>query len=219
MSFEKMLDELETMAKALPSDAGEDDENIQAAAAEGSEGDGGDSGEGAAAAEAEAGADAGDGAESAAAADDDEGEDEGMAKSFSFTLEDGTVVEAQDGTELVKALMNRVEKNEQVLGKSLQTAVTLIKSQGDLIKSLQEKVTTLAGQGRGRKAVVSVTEKPSTLAKSEPAEEGMTGSEFMAKAMTAQAAGRITGMEVARAESHLNKGMQVPADIVARVIQ
>ena len=206
MSFEKLLDELETMSKAMPSDdIGEDDKKIQAAAAEGGE-------------DEEEEKDAGFEDESEEdQSEDDADKDEGMDKSFHFTLDDGTEVEAQDGTKLVKSLMSRIEKNEETLAKALGTAVDLIKSQGTMIKSLQDKVNQLSGQGRGRKAIVSVVEKQSTLAKSEQEEEGMTAHEFMAKALTAQAEGRITGNDVARAESYLNKGMPIPADIVARV--
>jgi len=200
MSFENLLDELETMTKALPSDAGEDDAKIQAAAEDGGDGDGGEEIDG----------------------DDDDDKDEGeeMGKSFSFTLEDGTVVEAQDGTELVKSLMARVENTEGTMVKALGVAVDLIKSQGDMIKSLTDRVEKLAGQGKGRKAVVSVTEKaPATMAKSESQDaEGLTPNEFMAKALAAQAAGKITGSDVSRAESYLNKGQAIPAEIVNRVL-
>lgn len=211
MSFEKLLDELETMSKAMPSDdTGEDDKKIQAAAAEGGEDDVNDEDDNVAGNEGDS--------------DDDpseeelEGDDKNMTKSFKFTLDDGTEVEAVNGTELVKSLMSRIDKNEETLAKALGTAVTLIKSQGSMIKSLQEKINQLSGQGRGRKTVVSVVEKQSTLAKSQQ-EEGMTAHEFMAKALTAQAEGRITGIDVARAESYLNKGMPIPDDIVARVVK
>ena len=81
---------------------------------------------------------------------------------------------------------------------------------------------TLAGEGRGRKTVVSVSEKPvagATMAKSQGAADGLSANEFMAKALAAQASGRLTGLDVARAESALNKGLPVPQDVVNRVIQ
>lgn len=218
--YEKLLEELETMAKAMPGDDGADDDKIQAAAAaanpdadgdgendvtgddlntEGSEGLG-DEGEG-----------EGDG--------DDE---ETMGKSFALKLEDGTELEAIDGTELVKSLMARVESNEGTVMKALGTAVDLLGKQGDMIKSLQDEVKKLAGEGRGRKTVVSVSEKPvagATMAKSQGAADGLSANEFMAKALAAQASGRLTGLDVARAESALNKGLPVPQDVVNRVIQ
>ena len=216
MSLEKLMDELETMSKALPSgDTGEDDKKIQAAAAEEGDVDGD---------EEENDVDTGNEDEENGETGSDEtadgkarDDDKGMAKSFSFTLEDGTVVEAEDGTELIKALMNRVEKNEGALAKVLEGTVKLIKSQGEMIKSLEGKVAELSGRGRGRKAILSIVEKQSpTMAKSEQS-EGMSIQEFMSKAMIAQAEGRITGSDVARAESHLNKGMPVPADTVVKV--
>lgn len=211
MSFEKLMAELnilstdqETMAKALPVDDGKDEEKIQAAAGEGgSDGDADNMG----------GKPDGDA--------DDEDEDKPMAKSFKFTLEDGTEVDAQDGTELVKSLQDRIAATEVTMAKALGSAVELIKGQSLMIKSLSESVKKLGGEGRGRKAVVSVVEKPAPgaapMAKSEPA--GMSHELFFAKAMTAQKEGRLSGMDIAMAESCLNRGETIPAGIVARVMQ
>lgn len=215
--YEKLLEELETMAKAMPGDEGADDDKIQAAAAA-------------------ANPDADGDGENDVTGDDlnpeglgDEGEGEGggddeetMGKSFALKLEDGTELEAIDGTELVKSLMARVESNEGTVMKALGTAVDLLGKQGDMIKSLQDEVKKLAGEGRGRKTVVSVSEKPvagATMAKSQGAADGLSANEFMAKALAAQASGRLTGLDVARAESALNKGLPVPQDVVNRVIQ
>lgn len=209
--FEKLMSELgqlgsaqEEMTKALPADDGKDEEKIQAAAGEGGLGDG----------------DADDkGGKADGDADD---KDEPMAKSFKFTLEDGTEVEAQDGTELVKSLHARMDANEGNMFKALETAVNLIKGQGDLIKSMQDQIKKLSGEGRGRKAVVSVVEKTSateTMAKSIQQPEGMTSDVFFAKAFTAQREGRISGTEIAMAEACLNRGEAIPASIVQRVAQ
>ena len=210
--FDKLMQELgtlqadqETMTKALPADDGKDEEKIQAAAAEsGLDGDG----------------DADDMGGEPDGDEDDEGKP-AMAKSFKFTLEDGTEVEAQDGSELVKSLQSRIEQNEGQMMKALETAVGLIKGQGDLIKSMQDQMKKLGGEGRGRKAVVSVVEKPSpgenVLAKSEPA--GMSHDQFFAKAMVAQREGRISGTEIAMAEACLNRGEAIPQNIVQRVAQ
>ena len=105
---------------------------------------------------------------------------------------------------------------------TIRTAADLLGKQGDMIKSLQDEVKKLAGEGRGRKTVVSVSEKPvagATMAKSQGAADGLSANEFMAKALAAQASGRLTGLDVARAESALNKGLPVPQDVVNRVIQ
>lgn len=211
MSFEKLLEELDTMAKSLSADEGQDDERIQAAADGDADADG--DGENDVTGEHTEP----DGDENGGAGDGDG--DEQMGKSFAFTLEDGTVIEAQDGTELVKSLMVRVDNTEAVMSKALGQAIDLIGKQGDMLKSLQAEVKRLAGEGRGRKAVVSVAEKApvGTMAKSE--QTGMSGQEFMAKALAAQSAGRLTGLDIARAESALNRGIPVPQDIVARVTQ
>jgi hypothetical protein len=44
------------------------------------------------------------------------------------------------------------------------------------------------------------------------------GNDFMAKAMEAQSAGRISGAQVAIAEAHLNAGKAPPADILRAVV-
>lgn len=208
--FDKLMEELkglqadqDLMTKALPADDGKDEEKIQAAAAEGGsdheEPDGDEDGEG-----------MGDG----------DADDASMAKSFKFTLEDGTEVEAQDGTALVKSLQDRVDQTEQTMAKALETAVGLIKGQGDLIKSMQDQIKKLSGEGRGRKAVVSVVEKPvaGTMAKSmQP--EGVSPDEFFAKALTAQREGRISGTDIALAETMLNRGQPIPEGILKRVMQ
>ena len=107
------------------------------------------------------------------------------------------------------------------MAKALGSAVELIKGQSLMIKSLSETMRKLSGEGRGRKAVVSVVEKPapgaSTMAKSEPA--GVSHEVFFAKAMAAQKEGRLSGMDIAMAESCLNRGEVIPQSIVARVMQ
>ena len=215
--YEKLLEELETMAKAMPGDDAADDDKIAAAAANANPDADGDGDNDVTGEHIEPDGDEGAGAEGG----DGDG-DETMGKSFALKLEDGTELEAIDGTELVKSLMARVESNEGTVMKALGTAVELIGKQGDMIKSLQDEVKKLSGEGRGRKAVVSVSEKPvagATMAKSQGAAEGLSANEFMAKALAAQASGRLTGLDVARAESALNKGLPVPQDVVNRVIQ
>lgn len=206
--FEKLLGELEalsseqeTLAKAMSESADDaDDEKIKAAAEEGM-------GE----AEDEK-------SEGEAEGDDKDEDDAPMAKSFQVTMPDGSVVEAQDGTALVKSLRDRLDATEQSMTKALEQASTLIKGQTDLIKSLQSQVQKLAGAGRGRKAVVSVAEKPAPAGMAKSETPGISGEEFMAKAIGAMKAGRLTGMQVSIAEACLNRGQAVPADIIASVL-
>jgi hypothetical protein len=170
-AFDALLGELETMTKALPADDGSD-KKIQAAAEGGGEGD----------------------------EDDEEGKDgEVMGKSMMVTI-DGKQVEAQDGTELVKSLIGRIDDTEDVIAKALTSVVNLVKAQDvrakaqdDLIKSLQGDLKRISGEGKGRKTLLSITESSSVLAKAE--DKGMTGAEFMAKANVAFEARRITGSE------------------------
>jgi len=207
--FEQLMQELSTlgtdqqeMAKALPADDGKDEEKIQAAAAEGgSDGDADDKG----------GKPDGDA--------DDKVDGKPMAKSLQVTLPDGTQADAIDGTEMVKSLESRMEQSEGQMLKAMESAVGLIKGQATLIKSLQDQVTKLSNEGRGRKSSVTVNDKPAgtPLAKSEPA--GVTPEVFFAKALVAQREGRISGTEIAMAESCLNRGLQIPPAIVARVVQ
>ena len=217
--FDQLMAELgqlgqdqEQMAKALPADDGKDDANIQAAAAEG--GLGGEGG-------GKAAAGAGEGGEAAETDKDKGGEGAAMAKSFQLTLEDGTVIEAQDGTEMVKALGDRLSSTETMMAKALGDTLALVKGQADMIKSLGEQVKKLSGEGRGRKAVLSVIEKPApaaaTMAKSQQA-EGVTPEIFFAKALDAQKAGRVSGVDIAVAESCLNRGVAIPENIVQRVM-
>lgn len=218
MSFDKLLAELdglvtdqETMRKALPAGDGEDDKNIQAAAAEGGDMD-------------DVNVDG-----KAPTGDDDDDEDGGepMGKSLgTVTLESGEQVEAVDGTELVKSLMDQVGKlgeqqtaSEQALTKAVETCVTLIKSNNDMVKSLQEEIVKLRGEGRGRKTVLNVSEKPAAgtqLAKSEPT--GMTGAEFLAKSHAAFDARKITGTELTTIDVALRSGAPVDPKVIQKVL-
>lgn len=189
----------ETLAKSLPAEDGEDDEAIQAAAGEGDEGDEGDDGA------ADADADAGD--------EGDEGEP--LGKSMTAVV-NGEEVEAIDATDLIKSLIGRLENQEDVLAKALATTVSTIQTQGEMIKSLSARLDKLAGQGRGRKATISVVERhglEGSLAKSEPVKPG----EILAKALTAQQAGKITAGDVARCEIAFQSGVAFPADVLARI--
>ncbi len=233
MSFKTFLSELETLAKSLTgSDAGSvdandnaDDAKIAAAAADGAaagEGEDGKKKEGEA---GEAGAPVTD----AAAGKPDE---EVLGKALKVTLASGEEVEAVDGTELVKSLMGRLDISEDALAKAfgvvsgnvkavedkLAKATAIIEAQDKLIKSLSDRVEAIANTGKGRRAVVSVTDKvvgADVLAKSEPS--GMDPHDFMLKAMDAMKAGRITGEEVARAETYLNRGIPLPEGLIKKV--
>ena len=192
-------EEQETLAKALPAEGGEDDEAIQAAAAEGADPEKNDDDD-----------EAGEGGEAA---------EKPMAKSMTAMV-DGEEVEALDATELLKSLDGRLVDVESTLVKSLQVALGTMKSQGDLIKSLNARLDKLADQGKGRKAVLTIAEKPAagetTLAKSEP--QGMTNQEFLLKASDAFKAGKLSGQELTTADVAIRMGQPVPPQIIAKAL-
>lgn len=186
-NFEALLKELgdvaaehDTMAKAMPEPVApnpEDDDE-----------DGDDAAIAAAAAEA--------GAKPAApAADADDAP--AFGKSFEFTDAAGATHEAVDATDLVKSLIARVDSVDDVLAKALTSMAGSLKAQGELIKSLSGQVQSLSGQGRGRKAVLSVVEKPAIgeMTKSQP-DAGVTPEQFFAKANAAFDAGKISGKDL-----------------------
>ncbi|HEX7906772.1 MAG TPA: hypothetical protein VF534_01585 [Paraburkholderia sp.] len=212
--FEQLLGELqaenEAMAKALPADDGKDDNKIQAAAGEG----GGDGG----------------GANGGGANPDDEEEDDDkgtpMGKSLTLTDAEGNPVEAIDGTELVKSLMEevgalkgQVGTHETTMAKALEQTLGVVKAQGALIKSLMARVDALSGQGRGRKTVLAVTEKVATgaLAKSEPS-DGITPQEFLVKSEAAFNAQKISGLEFTTIDVSLRSNVAIDPALVSKVL-
>jgi hypothetical protein len=200
--FDKLLGELETMTKALPSADASDDKKIQAAAGEG-----------------------GDDVNAKKEGEGEDGEGGEMAKSFKVTLADGTELEAQDGTELVKSLMDKVGAQEDLMVKALDQTLTIIKAQGEqlkaqdgLIKSLTTKVEALGKQGTGRKSILDVHAQASTLAKSLGAQEqGPTPQDIMAKSQAAFAAGKISGQEANTIDVSLRMGAAIEPALLAKL--
>lgn len=192
-------EEQNTLAKALPAEDGEDDEAIQAAAAESDTDADNENPE--------------DGHE------EPDGDEKPMAKSI-VAMVDGKEVEALDATELLKSLDARLGTQEAILAKALESTIGTIKAQGEVIKSLQAQVTKLGGQGKGRKTVLSVIEKPAagdqTLAKSQ--QDGLTPQEFLAKADAAFKAGKMSGLEYTTADVAIRSGTPVPAGIIAKAL-
>lgn len=199
-AFEALLGELETMTKALPAADVADDQKIQAAA----DGNGD--------------------------ADDDnkDGQDGGapMTKSLTVTLPNGEVIEAEDGTELVKSLMDQVGKQEDMMVKAMGGALNLIKhqgeqlkAQGELIKSLQDTVGKLGNQGAGRKSIVDVHQQVTEMTKSlgGQQEKGISATEFMAKSHAAFAAKKISGQELNTIDVCLRQGAPIDPSLLAKV--
>lgn len=190
----------DTLAKSM-ADGGCDDAKIEAAAAEGAEGDDKDAkkkdGEGA------------------------EGGEDTFGKSFKMVGADGEEVDGFDATELLKSMLNRQETLEANSTKGLNAIFGLVKQQGELIKSMAGQIQALGAQGRGRKAVIAVSERVAgaDLAKShtptgasadaaaaEEAKGGMPKEEFFAKALQAAEEGLVSYHQVNLSETLVNKG-------------
>lgn len=200
--FLALLGELDTLNKAIPAAEVKDDKKIEAAAA-------------------------------AAGAEDDGKEKLGedgkplpaMTKSMQVTLADGTVIEAEDGTELVKSLFARVDDQEDLMVKALGGAINLIKAQGEqitatnaLVKSLQADLAKLGNQGAGRKTLVNVHEQVTQLTKSNQEPQGPTPQEFMVKANAAFDAKKITGIELTTCDVAVRTQQQIDPGLIAKVL-
>lgn len=196
--------EQDTLAKSLPAAGGEDDQAIQAAATDGGVANPEDDDE------------------------DDEKENYGkdgkpgketMAKSL-MAIVDGEEVEALDATEMLKSFDSRIGGVEGALTKALSSTLATIKTQGEMIKSLNARLDQFGGQGKGRKTVLTIAEKPAagadTLAKSQP--QGLTGAEFMVKANVAFDQRKLSGQELTTADVALRSGQPVPAEIISKVL-
>lgn len=192
----------DTLAKALPQQDSQDDKKIQDAAGEGE----------------------GEGEEEESAEGEGEGEGQGEeSMTKSLTLADGE--EVVDATELLKSLQNDVAEHGDVLAKALPQVLLLmqgqskmIQQQGDLIKSMQTRIDELAGQGRGRRAVVSVMEKAvagEPMAKSQA--DGITPQEFMLKANNAFDKGIISGVQLTTLDVCMREGKPIDPALINKI--
>lgn len=137
---------------------------------------------------------------------------------------DGEAVEVIDAEGLLKSLGALEERiattvDQAQLTKCLNPMLELIQGQNTLIKSMGAQLEALAGSGRGRKAVLTITERPApgeqVLAKSDPVQ--LSVPDLLAKSLKAQREGKITGADVARVEVALQSGLSAPADVLARI--
>ena len=211
-AFAELLQELETLAKAMPA-GDEDDAKIKAAAGDNAEGH----------AEPDGDADGKDKAGDGDGKDEDEGMP--MGKSFSATI-DGKEVEAVDGTELVKALIGKIDATETDMAKALGATVDLLKStsatvkaQAESIALLKSQVAELGKQGVGRKTTLSITDKPVAGVTDMAKSDGLTAETLMAKANAAAEQGKITWREAALVDGAL-RAQQVPdSSLLSKFLQ
>lgn len=234
MSFEALLSDLETFQKALPphqepdadQKGGPSDGDADNKPAPKAKADPGDK-KIAAAADSDLDSDGTPDGEDDLAEDDEDPEDdddnEMFGKSFAVTTATGETIEAYDGTAMMKAFEQRLAALEQdheasvvKLEKAEQTIADLLKAeaviskQSELIKSLHNQLTSLQESGRGRKSALTVHDRPSAIP--QPADRPAPGT-ILAKAMSAQQTGKITGTDVARIESYLSRGLAVPSEL------
>lgn len=189
--FDALLEEIGGLAKAMPPADESGEDKVEAAAAEAEE-------------------------------DPDKDEDEKpMAKSYVLKGADGEEIEAIDGTELVKSLIERIEGNETAAIEAVTGLLGVVKSQGALIKSMQTDLAAFKDSGKPRKTVLTVAERPAgkseELAKSQVS-DGVTPTEFMVKALEAQVAGKLTSRDIALAEQLINSGQPIPVSIRRAVL-
>lgn len=184
---------------------------------EGGKGEGAGAGEGGEGAGGEGGGEGGEGGE---------GGQTTIVKSFKVTLPDGREVDAEDGTEMVKALMSRLDTNDDVLSKAFGQTLAIIGAQGKMIKALGEQVKALSGQGRGRKTMIAIHEKngaaTDVLAKGGQGggsgDDGITADQFMLKANHAFDQKKLSGVELTTIDVCLRSGETVPAPLISKVL-
>jgi hypothetical protein len=200
MSYELLLNDLEALQKSYAAD--EDDKAIRAAA-EGNDEELDEDGNPIA-------------KKPAAKPDGDEGKPFG--KSFTLIAEDGTEAEAIDGTDLIKSLQDEVvalgqsaKDEKEDLTKSITILSNVIKSQGSLIKSLQEDVAKLSNQGAGRKSIMAPTQD---MAKSM---QPISTETFMMKANAAFNAGRISGKELTVCDVSMRHNESIEPALISKI--
>lgn len=220
-AFEKLLGELnvaaqdgETLAKSLT-------QGGESGQAGGAGGEGGEGGAGGAA-----------GAGGAGGAGEGAGGEATLGKALKITLENGEEVEAIDGTELVKSLSARMDSTDASLQKAFGDLLGIVKGQASMIKSLSDQVTSLRGEGRGRKTMLAIHDKNGSQASAAAAGgaggevlakggsgEGITAGEFMAKSEAAWKSGAITGKDFTTIDVCLRGGAEIPTDLISKVVQ
>lgn len=227
--FATLLDDLNgvlnteeaTLAKAMQPDADDaaDDAKIKAAADGDADDDGEPDSEDAVDDHEEPDGDEGEGGEG-----DGDGDEQPLTKAFSVTLPDGREADAFDGEALIKSFTSQLQAVRADQERALTQMAEALSRSTKLIKSLREQNETLAGQvaaigqtGRGRKSALNVHERPMVGDEHLSKADVVTPSSLMAKALTAQKAGRLTGTQVAEIDAYMARGLSIPETLLARL--
>jgi hypothetical protein len=152
---------------------------------------------------------------------------EPVMKALKVIGADGQESEGVDATDLLKSLLEKTDTLEANSTAGLKAVLGVVKSQGELIKSLHEQVQLFSRQGAGRKSVIAINDKPGATSAEElrksleaPAadeKKGMPRAEFFAKALQAAEAGMISYHEANLAETLVNGGGAPPPTVIAAV--
>lgn len=153
--------------------------------------------------------------------EDEEGEGAEFGKSLGL---DGAGAEMVDATDLVKSLIARLDSTDGVMAKALTAMAGVASKQNDLIKSLQADVKAMSVTGRGRKTLLTMTDRPGvadTLAKGGEvsAEEagGITPTDLLAKCDAAFTAGKLSANEFNTVDVCLRNSWPIDAGILRKV--
>jgi len=144
-----------------------------------------------------------------------------VKKSLDATLADGsaaTVVDADEIFKSISEIADRVTRTEAEGAARTESVLGGLKTLTDVVKSLADQVASYASTGRGRKAVLTVNDKPQQATEVVKSEPGVESDDFFAKALAMQSQGKLSGLDVQRAETYLNMGLPVPVDVVTKVL-
>lgn len=134
----------------------------------------------------------------------DDGRVEGLQKSFTEGTETlaKSLVAAMDGLVSMQALAS--EQATTIAAQAQQIAATDV-----LVKSLQADVAKFGAAGSGRRAAVTVHERPSAVP---VAPKVASVGELFAKATALNVEGKLTSTDVARVVARVNSGGGVPSE-------
>lgn len=149
--------------------------------------------------------------------DDDEGET--MTKSVMMDGEEFTVVDAELMVKSISELADRLEANETGIMAAITAQSKIIEQQALMIKSMHERIDSMASAGRGRKShqggafdrQAAAAPKSSVIS---------TMGELMAKAEAAATAGKISWDEFSRLDTIVRTpGATAPVELLAKIAQ